>query len=133
MATPLTRGKPYYATFSATLSPTENGTITINIGKKYSFSPGNTVIVSRSVNSLLTFEGLVGSYNSGTGDMTITDITNIKSGGGGSWPQIGSFNISLGGQRGSLISGGNGAPSTQVGRLGDMYIDSTTGNVYIKS
>lgn len=133
MATPLTRGKPYYATFSATLSPTENGTVTVNVGKKYSFSPGNTVIISRTVNSLLTFEGIVSSYDPSTGDMLITEVTNIKSGGGGSWPQTGTFNISLGGQRGSLIRSGNGVPSSNSGRPGDMYIDATTGQVYIKS
>lgn len=133
MAVPLTRGKPYYATFSATLSPTENGTVTTNVGKKYSFSPGNTVIISRDVNSLLRFEGIVDSYDSSTGSMSIKEITNIKTGGGGTWPQTGTFNISLGGQRGSLISSGTGAPSSSIGRSGDMYIDSTTGQVYIKS
>lgn len=136
MPTPLTRGRPYYATFSATdLAPIENGTLSINIGSKYSFIPGNTVIIYNSINALLRFEAIVQSYDMGSGDMELYQITNIKQGAGGSWPQMGSktYVISLAGQRGSIISSSTGAPSSTSGRVGDMYIDSTTGSVYIKS
>ena len=46
MAVPLTRGKPYYTKFSASITPTENGEVDFFIPKKYSFATGNSVIVS---------------------------------------------------------------------------------------
>lgn len=133
MPVPLSRGKPYYSIFSASLSPVENNSVSANIGSKYSFAPGNTVIITRTMNSFLKFEGIVNSYDSSTGDITIDQITNIKSGGGGSWPSTGQFVITLGGERGSKITAGGSAPSSTSGREGDMYINTSTGEVYIKS
>lgn len=133
MAIPLSRGKPYYSIFSAvSLSPAENGSVTINIGAKYSFAPGNTVIVTRSLNPLLRFEAIVSSYDQSTGSMDLSEITNVKAGGGGSWPNSGQFVITLSGERGSRITSGSGQPSSSSGRQGDMYIDTVTGEVYIK-
>lgn len=134
MPIPLTRGKPYYAMFSATsLLPEENGTFSTNIGPKYSFAPGNTVIVTRSINALLRFEAVVSTYDSSTGDIELYDITNIKSSIYGNWPATGDFIMTLAGERGSKITSGTDAPDTVVGREGDMYINTSTGEVYIKS
>lgn len=134
MAVPLNRGKPYYALFTASpgITPVENDTITTTIGAKYSFAPGNSVIISGQLNTLMRFEAIVSSYNASTGSITLSEITNIKTGGGGSWPQS-LLVITLAGERGSKITSGNGLPDSNLGRIGDMYIDSTTGNVYIKS
>jgi hypothetical protein len=128
MATLLTRGKPYYVKFNATLpTPTEGGTLSIDIGQKYSFTEGNTVIVSAQFNSAIRFEAIVTSYTSNT--IVLEDITNIM----GNFASTTLFQMSLAGERGSKIRYGTGAPGSLVGRSGDMYIDSTTGEVYIKS
>lgn len=136
MATPLFRGKPYYAIFSTSpaITPVENNSLTIVIGTRYSFAPGNSVIITNTLNSGLRFEGIVSSYNSDTdGQMVISDITNIRTAGGGSWPQSGPFTISLAGERGSKIIGGASPPDNGTGRDGDMYVNTATGEVFIKS
>ena len=116
-------------------APNENDTMTINIGVKYSFTSGNSVIVSGFYNSTSRFEAVVDSYDSSTGDMTLIEITNIQGFKdiGNSPIQIGLFNITLAGQRGSKILHGTADPNTlTVGRTGDTYINDITGEVYYK-
>jgi hypothetical protein len=132
MATLLTRGKPYYVKFTtpSSLSPTEGGTISnINIGEKYSFTAGNTVIVSGQFNSAIRFEAVVTAYTSNL--ISLGDITNIT--GFPTSNQL--YQMTLAGERGSKIRASAGNPNTLniAGRSGDLYIDSTTGEVYIKS
>lgn len=131
MAIPISRGKPYYAKFTASLNPTENGTITsgLNIGSKYSFASGNSVIISGQFISSTRFEAIVTNYDSSTGDMTLESITNLS----GTFTPSMLLQITLTGQRGSKIVAASGTPSVNTGRSGDMYVNSTTGEVFIKS
>lgn len=131
MATPLTRGKPYFARFTHIFPtiPVENDTFSnINIGSKYSFTGGNSVIIKSQFTSS-RFEAVVDSYDSSTGVMSISEITNIL----GDLSGIGIWTITLAGQRGSKITSGSGVPVVLVGRPGDMYIDTDTGQIYLKS
>lgn len=131
MAVPLFRGKPYTTSFtvSPAILPNENDTLTFNIGKKYSFTPGNSVIISGTLATSSRFEAIVDVYDPLTGDMTVTEITNIKN----FTTAIAPLTITLTGERGSKILANSGAPSNTNGRSGDMYIDTATGEVYIKS
>jgi hypothetical protein len=129
MAIPLSRGKPYMTlvTLPNVSAPVENDILSFNIGPKYSFTAGNSVIIAGRFNMTFRFEAIVDEYNATTGAMTIVNITNIV----GTYTQV--CTITLAGQRGSKIVGGSGVPSVSVGRSGDMYIDTTTGEVYLKS
>lgn len=131
MAIPLSRGKPYMTkvTLPNNTAPVENDILSFNIGPKYSFTAGNSVIIAGQFNTSFRFEAVVTSYSSTTGAMVIANITNITE--PLSYTKI--CTITLAGQRGSKIIGGNGAPTTTSGRSGDMYIDTTTGEVYLKS
>lgn len=127
MATPLLRGKPYMALVTLPNSPVENETMIINVGSKYSFTEGNSVIIAGRYNTGFHFEAIVGSYVADTGVMTLDEITNIV----GTYTQL--CTVTLAGQRGSKIIGGNGAPNDTSGRPGDLYIDKITGEIYLKS
>ena len=131
MSVPITRGRPYYATFtsSTAIVPVENGNITINIGPKYLFAPSSSVIVSRYFDRTYTFEAIIQSYDPSGSDIVLSEITSIK----GNWTNIsGDFIISLTGQRGSLITQGITDPNNSSGRAGDMYIKSSTGDIFLK-
>jgi hypothetical protein len=43
------------------------------------------------------------------------------------------YTVNLVGQRGSIITQGSGPPAPTFGRPGDMYIDTNTGQVYVKT
>jgi hypothetical protein len=128
MAVPLTRGKPYYAKFTASLSPTENAELSFTIPQKYSFATGNSVIVSGQFALGIRFEGIVKSYNE-DGLIVLESITNIK----GTFQNNMALQITLAGERGSKIMAANGTPVESQGRPGDLYINSATGEVYIKN
>jgi hypothetical protein len=131
MAVPLFRGKPYMTKFTISPGipkPSENDELDINIGPKYSFTAGSSVIVSGFYDGSSRFEAIVDSYDASTGDMHLSLITNIQ----GFATSVGIFNITLTGQRGSRIVHGNGPPSATDGRPGDTYIDDSTGQIYYK-
>ena len=129
MAIPLTRGKPYYAKFSANLTPVENTDLEFTIPSKHSFAAGNTVIVSGQYTSSIRFEGIVKSYNESTGNIVLESITNIT----GLFSGNMALQINLAGERGSRITAIPGNPPESGGRPGDIFINSTSGEIYIKS
>lgn len=132
MAAPLFRGKPYFAVFTHTFSsnPEENGTVTLTIGSKYSFTTGNSVIIAPRLTDTHRFEAIVTSYDSSTGVIQLSELTNIR---GSSFSTIGLWTITLAGERGSKITYGSGIPNSNIGRVGDTYIDTITGEMYVKS
>lgn len=133
MAVPLFRGKPYVTRFTvspALTIPAENATLTgINVGVKYSFITGNSVIIRGFFDSTSGFEAIVDSYDPDTGLMDLIEITNVK----GFTSAVGSFLMTLAGQRGSKIFYGSADPPPDTfGRTDDIYISGVTGKVYYK-
>ena len=96
--------------------------ITVDTGLAY--VAGNSVIVQNA--SQAGFEAVVSSYNSSTGSMDISQITNVEG------TLVGSsnpFNVDLTGKRGTKIFYGTGVPTINA-RSGDIYIDTNSGQVY---
>ena len=121
------RGDQYLKTFSANLTPTENGTITgINIGTNLAYSAGNSILILTSATN--KFEAIVTSYTPSTGLMDITEITNIRGSTFGS--QI--YQINLSGERGTNWYSGTTGPTGGAGRIGDFWINIATGELYQK-
>ena len=141
MAVPLFRGKPYNAVFSATISTpiSEGSSVSISGSslKKLNFDIGNTVIISAESNPTNKFEGIISAYNRNTGTMTISEITNIRNEANilinGNFGGPRNYNILLSGERGSKIFSNTTTPTNTVGRIGDLYIETSTGKLYIKS
>jgi len=141
MAVPLFRGKPYNAIFSATINTpvSEGSSISIsgNSLKKLNFDTGNTVVVSAQSNPTNRFEGIVSSYDRNAGTMTISEVTNIRNESNilvkGNFGGPRDYSILLSGERGSKIFSNTATPASSVGRLGDYYIEISTGKLYIKS
>ena len=134
MAVPITRGSPYYVKFTVPppgITPVENSSVSFYIGLKYGFRPGNSVIVTKETPTSDRFEGIVSAYNPTAGGvLTISQLTNIR----GTWSNFtGNISVNLTGERGSGILIGSGEPATGKGREGDVYIDTATGLLYIKT
>jgi hypothetical protein len=133
MAVPITRGSPYYVKFNVPepgITPTENSSVSFHIGLKYGFRAGNSVIITKETSTSDRFEGIVSAYNPLIGVLTVSELTNIR----GTWSGFkGNVYINLTGERGSGILIGTGEPTTGKGREGDVYIDTATGLLYIKT
>ena len=118
--------------FSANVAtPTENGKITISqsYGLRFlAYTPGQSVRVSKAADSTTYFEAIVESYDASSAQIVLSDITSVN---GSTWGAS-NYTINLVGERGSKITHGNGAPDSNSGRPGDMYIDDLTGDVYMK-
>ncbi len=117
--------------FAGNLSPTENGTISIpsSLSLKYlAYTSGQSVIVTKASSPTDKFEAIIDTYDSSLGTLTLKDITSISGSFG-----ISNYTLNLVGERGSKITSSSGEPNPAVGRHGDMYIDTVTGLVYIKS
>lgn len=130
MAAPAFRLRPYKISFIATLNPSENQTIlNLNIGSKLLYTAGNSVLIINETESDNKFEAIVTSYNIDTGFINLEQITNIH---GSNFGGPKKYTINLCGERGSTILTGTGVPSSSVGRLGDIFIDLSSGNLLIK-
>jgi hypothetical protein len=118
--------------FSADIStPVENGklTITQSYGLRFlAYTAGQSVRVSKAADPSTYFEAIVESYDGATYTIVLSDITSVN---GSTWGAS-NYTINLVGERGSKITSGSGAPSSSAGRVGDIYIDTVTGEVYIK-
>ena len=115
-------------TTSITIQPTLNQDISFNIGPNYAYIPGNSVIVVDSTTINNRFEGTVLSYNTNTGIITITGITNIK-GTYSSGSQI--YNVNLDGIDGPTGAYGPTGPQGPTGLSGNMFNTATTNAVII--
>ena len=136
MAVPLIRGSPYLVKF--TINPpglvaaiVENSNVTFLVGAKYNFREGNSVLVTKNPPSTDRFEAVVSAYNPSTGVITLSEVTNVR----GSWPIgfSGPVTMNLTGERGSGVLVGPGAPTSEKGRIGDVYIDTSSGAMYLKT
>jgi len=123
----------YYSEFQISFSeiPPENSFInSLNVGSGLAYSPNETAILTNLSDPSTRFEAIVSSYNSVTGAISLVSITNVL---GTSYHLNQNFSINLAGQRGikwySYNTGPTGTYST-TGRIGDFYIDKTTGYVY---
>lgn len=131
-AAPIPLGDKYKKVgFSANITGvTENGTVTITQSfglRNLAYTAGQSVLITKASDSSIKFEGIVQSYDSGTATIVIEQLTNISGPFG-----IQNYTINLVGERGSKITSGNGLPNNTNGRIGDMYIDKDTGDMYIK-
>lgn len=112
-------------------TPTENGTISVGpiLSLKYlAYTSGQSVLVAKAAVPTSKFEAIVDTYDPSAGTLTLKDITSLSGTFGTS-----NYAINLVGERGSKITSGSGAPSSTAGRVGDLYIDTVTGQVYIKT
>ena len=131
MPTPAFRLRPYTVTFSATINPTENGTISsLSIGPQYGYVSGNSVLVTNTQYPTNRFEALVTSYSVSAGTMALEQLTNIR---GMSFGGPKNYTMALCGERGSSVLTGSTTPVSLSGRAGDVFIDVSTGDLYIKS
>jgi hypothetical protein len=120
----------FYANFSTPTADTGTVTLGPTIGLRYlAYTVGQSVLVVRGGSPNDSFEAIIQSYNSATGAMTLERPTLIS----GSTFGSANYTINLVGQRGAVITQGSGAPDVNFGRPGDMYIDTVTGQVYVKT
>lgn len=125
--------KGYYAEFNYSIPQLFENSIFIfnNVEnlRHLDFSVGNTVIIQNLQNTNTQFEGIILSYDKINGSITLEKITNIF-GSYSSNPNL-LWSINLSGPRGAKIFKTN-IQSPQFGRIGDYYIDSITGELYLK-
>ena len=122
-------GTTFQVEFTADLTPVENSTILVQISKALGYSSGQSVLVISKSNPSNVFEAIVTSYSATTGWLALEQITNIK--GSTFGDQI--YILNLAGERGKSMFNGTTGPSNNVGRPGDMFLDTITGDLYIKS
>jgi hypothetical protein len=120
--------------FSANISTpvADTGTVTLgsSMGLKYlAYTPGQSVLIVRGGSPNDQFEAIIQSYDPSAGSMVLERPTSII----GTTFGAANYTINLVGQRGSIITQGSGPPPSTFGRPGDMYIDTDTGDVYVKS
>ena len=131
MPTPAFKLRPYISEFTAILNPVENGVISeLNIGSKLSYITGNSVLIINSQHRSNRFEAIVTNYNSSTGIIALEQITNIR---GISFGGPKSYTINLCGERATQILTGSSTPSSTSGRPGDIFINTSSGDMLIKS
>jgi len=111
------------------LAPTPGGSVSFTINTGLAYIPGNTVIVVEQFNLNNMFEGIVTSYNSLTGAITISNITNIQ----GSFGGFVIYYVNLDGLDGPTgVTGptgqqGDTGPTGQQGDTGPTGYDGSTG------
>jgi hypothetical protein len=66
------------ATTLVTPVPIQGSSVTLTVDTDLSYITGNSVLVINSASPTVRFEGLVQSYNSGSGSIVIDSITNIS-------------------------------------------------------
>lgn len=118
----------FYANISP---PAENDSRTIGptMGLRHlAYTAGQSVLILRGA-STDSFEAIITSYDSSAGTLVLEQITSIVGNTFGS----ANYTVNLVGQRGSKITQSSGAPSSTLGRPGDLYIDTVTGQVYVKT
>ena len=112
-------GDRYNTSGTATLTPTEGGSVTFTIGTGLAYITGNSVVVVNAGDSTSHFEGSVSSYTAGTGSITIGSITNIQ----GSFTGSQTYNVNLDGIDGPTGSTG----PTGLGATGETGTTGSTG------
>lgn len=131
MPTPAFKLRPYLSDFTAVLVPSENATISgLNIGPKLSYISGNSVLIVNTQYPSNRFEAIVTTYDQTTGILAIEQVTNIRGMSFGG-PKL--YTINVCGERGTNILTGSGIPSSTIGRPGDIYINTNSGDMLIKS
>ena len=120
----------FYANFSTPVADTGTVTIGPTMGLKYlAYTAGQAGLIVRGGSPKDQFEAIITSYDSSTGTLVLQNPTSII----GSTFGSANYTVNLVGQRGSIITQGSGPPPSTFGRPGDMYIDTNTGQVYVKS
>ena len=131
MPTPAFKLRPYLTDFTATILPSENATISgLTIGPKLSYISGNSVLIVNTQYPSNRFEAIVTSYDQNTGVLAIEQVTNIRGMSFGG-PKV--YTINICGERGTAIFTGSTIPSSTAGRSGDIYINTSSGDMLIKS
>lgn len=113
--------------------PVVNGTLTFFIPTNLPYSKNNSVIITNKDFPSTRFEAMVNSYNSLNGLIEVYKITNIF---GTRYLSSSRFTINLTGERGYQWYVQTGNPNTvavSLGRFGDLYVDSVSGNVFVKN
>ncbi len=114
------QGDRYNAISAATILTPSSGSAVLNIGTSFAYIAGNSVIVIQTSSSTNRFEGIVASYVSG--NLTITEITNIQ----GTFGSSVTYNVNLDGIDGP--TGPTGAIGTgPTGARGDTGVSGPTG------
>lgn len=120
----------FYANFATPVVDTGTVTLGPTMGLKHlAYTAGQSVLVVRGGSPADQFEAIIQSYSPSTGSMVLEKPTTIV----GTTFGSANYTINLVGQRGSIITQGSGVPSLTAGRPGDMYIDTDTGQVYVKT
>jgi photosystem II stability/assembly factor-like uncharacterized protein len=120
----------FYANFSTPVEDTGTVTIGPTYGLRYlAYTEGQSVLIVRGGSPADQFEAIVTSYDPAEGTLVLEQPTLIV----GSTFGSANYTINLVGQRGGRIAQGSGPPATNFGRPGDMYIDTVTGDVYVKT
>jgi hypothetical protein len=128
-------GDIYQTEFTANLSPIENGTLSISfqsLNPNLGYSTGQSALIISKSDPTNVFEAIITAISKTVGGIytiNLEQITNIKGSTFGNQTYI----LNLTGERGkSMINGTTGPTGTQ-GRIGDMFLNTQTGDLYIKS
>ena len=124
------KASEYYGEFPFNFDkPTENTNyINLQTVSGLAYTVNESVIVGNLSDTTTYFEGVVKAYNSTTGIMNISFVTNIN---GTTYGNGNTFYINLTGQRGTKwYSEATGPTGQYIGRIGDYYIDTVSGYVY---
>lgn len=120
----------FYANFATPVADTGTVTIGPTYGLRYlAYTAGQSVLIVRGGSPADQFEAIITSYDPASGTLVLEQPTLIV----GSTFGSANYTINLVGQRGGRITQSAGPPAASFGRAGDMYIDTTTGDVYVKT
>ena len=115
------------STTAVIITPTPGGSVSLIVGTGLAYISGNSVAVSNSVSPSNTFDGVVSSYNSTSGAITIGSIGNIV----GTFASAVIYNVALDGVDGPTgATGPTGAQGIQgvTGPTGAQGIQGPTGS-----
>ena len=102
-----------------TLTPVEGSSITFIVDTQLAYHVGNSVLIQSSIDSNIRCEGIVASYDSNTGSITVNKIRNIT----GSFAGTAIYTVSLDGLDG--VTG----PTGYVGNTGETGPIGFTGPI----
>ena len=121
----------YQTTFTGNISkPAEDTTLgPLTIPAKLGYTAGQSVLITNVIYPVTRFEAIITSYNPSIGTLNLEQTTNVKGtnyGNGITW------GINLTGERGTNIYSGTSVPESTKGRPGDLYLNTTNGELFQK-
>lgn len=128
-------GDIYQVEFNANFTPSENATISFNFqstNPNLGYSASQSVLICSKAAPTNRFEAIITAISktiAGVYYIDLEQITNITGSTFGNQTYV----LNLTGERGKSMFNGTTGPTGSQGRIGDMFLDTVSGDLYIKS